>query len=425
LEMEKIMNKMRRLPYFLCAAVLLGTSLYAVGDEMEENDIQVLREWINTKRQVTVKELGGALSISGEVRTEFQRTREKRNGIEQRGTRGDCLLPNQAYDVEVNLMMDYRQDRTWSSIKLEFDNDASIFGGTLNRIKLERAYFGARVVAADTYTIDLEVGRRRTGTILDSKLEFDSFFDGIFLKYDQHLEQVGDAYAHVGVFLVDERHNHYAYLGEFGVLNAGNTGFYSKYSLIDWNTKYYNKSFINDRFKFLISQLIVGYRFQPTKWSKAAILYAAGLYNHAARKLAITRHRKANFGAYIGFILGELKKRNDWSIEANYQVLAAQCVPDFDVAGIGIGNACRSGFYFTRQRVINPVTGLEREKDVPTTTATAGGNVNYRGFAISLDYLLTNNLDIQQTWQQSVTLWDSIGPFRRYNQYELELIYAF
>ncbi|HSW86806.1 MAG TPA: hypothetical protein VLG49_04825 [Rhabdochlamydiaceae bacterium] len=413
------MNKMPRLLY-LCAAFLLGSSLFAAEAEMDENDIQVLREWINTKRQVTVKELGGALSISGEVRTEFQRSREKRNGKEQRGTRSNCQLPNQAFDVEVNLMVDYRQDRTWAAVKWEFDNDAGAISGTFNRLKLERAYFGLRAIAADTCTVDVEIGRRRIGTILDSKLEFDSFFDGIFLKYDQHLEMIGDAYVHVGVFLVDEHHNHYAYLGEIGVLNAGNTGFYSKYSLIDWDTKHYRKSFKEDRFEFLVSQLIVGYRFQPSRWTKGAIVYLAGLYNHAARKLPITGHRRANFGGYLGFTLGELKKRNDWSLDANYQVLAAQCVPDFDVSGVGLGNACKSGFYFNRVKQANG-----KEKDEATDRRTAGGNVNFRGYAISLDYLLTNNLDIQQSWQQAITLWDTIGPFRRFHQYELELIYAF
>ncbi|MGE5196191.1 MAG: hypothetical protein ACM3JI_02545, partial [Anaerolineae bacterium] len=33
------------------------------GDEFDDRDLQALREWINTKRQVTVKEKGGALAI--------------------------------------------------------------------------------------------------------------------------------------------------------------------------------------------------------------------------------------------------------------------------------------------------------------------------------------------------------------------------
>ena len=413
------MNNTRRLIY-LCIAFLMSSTLFA-DDEVNENDLQVLREWINTKRQVTVKELGGALSISGEVRSEFQRSRETREGKNQRGINSRCQLPNQAFDVEVNVMLDYRQDRSWASIKLEFDNDAGVFNGTLNKLKLERAYFGIRAVDEATYNIDVEVGRRRIATMLDSKLQFDSFFDGIFVKYDQELEKVGNVYGHAGVFLIDEKSNHYGYLAEVGILNAGNTGFYAKYSLIDWDTKYYKNQIKDLKYKFLISQGILGYRFQPTKWSKAAIAYLGALVNHAARKLEVTNNLRSNYGAYIGFILGELKKKNDWALEANYQILGAQCVPDFDVLGIGLGNACRSNFYSTKS--LDPVT--RKEIDVLSTKENAGGNVNYRGFVISLDYLLTNNLDIQQSWQQSITLFKSIGPFRRYNQYEIELIYAF
>lgn len=423
---ERIMNNNKRRVLCLCTALLMGASLYAADDEVNENDIQVLREWINTKRQVTVKELGGALSISGEVRTEFQRTREWRDGVSQRGIHGRCNLPKQAFDVEVNLMLDYRQDRTWAAIKLEFDNDAGVINGSFHKIKLERAYFGIRAVDEETYTIDVEFGRRRIGTILDSKLQFDSFFDGIFLRYDQELEKIGDVYGHVGTFVINEKQNHYGYLGEFGIQNAYNTGFYSKYSLIDWDTKKYkDKNHVLQRkFKFCVSQLIVGYRFQPATWGKAAIVYLAGLHNHAARKRSLTKNRRANNGGYIGFTLGELKKKNDWAVDANYQVLGAQAVPDFDVAGIGLGNACKTSFNNPRVTLLNP-TQEELEKINHRERRRIGGNVNYRGFAVSLDYLLTNNLNIQQSWQQSISLFHHMGHFRHYNQYELELIYAF
>jgi hypothetical protein len=96
-------------------------------------------------------------------------------------------------------------------------------------------------------------------------------------------------------------------------------------------------------------------------------------------------------------------------------VLAAQAVPDFDEAGVGIGNASGSGFYTTN---LNG-TGI------PTTRKTAGGQGNWRGFNITLEYLLTNNLVLFQSWNQSITLDTSIGPFRHYKQYEVEFNYAF
>ena len=111
------MQFLRRWSTVSASLLLLTSHLYAdtvdSGEGIEDRDIQALREWVNTKRQVTVKEKGGALSISGEVRSEFQHTFEKINGVSQRRR---PFLPSDAFDVEVNLMMDYRTDTTWASV---------------------------------------------------------------------------------------------------------------------------------------------------------------------------------------------------------------------------------------------------------------------------------------------------------------------
>lgn len=404
----------------LLIASTLSASTIEDSDDIDQKDINALREWINYKRQVTVKELGGALSLAGEVRTELQSTAETVNGVRQRGHGAPPLndgkpFPTNGFDVEVNIMLDYRTEKSWSAIKLEFDNEAGIFSGTLNRIKLEKAYWGVRLVDTDQITFDIELGRRRLSTIVDSKLEFNSFFDGAWFKYDESFASIGDFYLHAGAFLINENNNQFGYVGEIGMMNVGGTGFYTKYSLIDWDTKDFSKQIKKERFDFVVSQLLFGYRWFPTYLQKIVILYAAGLYNHAAHKLAISDHKKANWGAYVGVSIGELKKKGDWAIDINYQVLAAQCVPDFDVQGIGLGNAANTGFY---------TVGSKGEGGA-NTRKTAGGNVNYRGFQVTFDWLLTNQLDLQQSWQQSITLDDSIGPFRRYKQYEMEFIYGF
>jgi len=406
--------------FYVCAACSFTSYLHAStiddSDDIDQKDVNAVREWINTKRQVTVRELGGALSISGEVRTEFQSTAEVLNGVKQRGTGGaDPSLPTNAFDIEVNLMLDYRTERSWGSIKLEFDNDAGIISGTTNKLKLERAYWGVRAVDGDTYSFDIEAGRRRMSSIVDSKIEFNNFFDGLWFKYDQGYDSIGDLYLHAGVFVINENKNHFGYLGELGILNVGGTGLYTKYSLTDWNTKDQHNKVENQRYDFLVSQLLLGYKFLPARLQKIIQVYLAGLWNSNAHKLKITHHKRANWGGYVGVSIGELKKQGDWAFDINYQVLAAQCVPDFDVQGIGLGNANNSGFYTTNVR----------GGGVPTTRKNAGGNVNYRGFQMTLDYLLTNQLNMQQSWQQAITLDDAIGPFHRYKQYEIEFIYGF
>jgi hypothetical protein len=425
--------------FAILATFLFASSAIAdIADtrsDVDETDIQALREWIYSKRQVTVGEKGGALSISGEVRVEFQTNNETKNGVKQRGGGAPLLgadgdiLPAQMYDIEVNLMFDYRTDRTWASVKLEFDNDAGLFGGSFNKLKLERAFLGVRILEKETYTSDIIMGRNRMGSFFDSKVEFGTFFDGILFRYDQSNDKIGDYYLHAGVFLIDDRRNHYGYVGEIGILNIANTGFYWKYSCIDWDTKHYpshhkidvNGKLVevgqadNARFDFVVSQMILGYKFVPKWLKKTTLFYAAALVNSEAKKRPITNNTKANWAGYVGFSMGELRKKNDWAFDANYQAVQAQAIPEFDNNGIGIGNSDGSGFYVTRVG----------KTPLLNTVKTAGGNVNYRGFVLTLEYLLTNNINLFQQWQQSVTLNDHIGPFRRFKQYEIEFIYLF
>jgi hypothetical protein len=412
-------------PRYILALTSLAllTSLHAV--DLSDQEIEALRDWINTKRLVTVKELGGQLSISGDVHAELQSATEVKNGQTQRGP--GTGTPTNSYDVEFNVNIDYRTENTWSSARIRFDNDAGttneFFGsGTNNKIKVDRAYFGYRVIDQDRHTMEVELGRRpNIFVVFDSKMQFFSNFDGVNFKDSYALENVGDLYYQVGAFLVSEKKNQAAYVGEIGLQNIAGTGFYTKYSLVDWDTKDLEK--IPQQFHFIISQLILGYKFLPVILDKIVIVYTGGLYNHRARPLEVSANKKANFGGYLGFTVGQLKMAGDWSLEANYQVLAAQCVPDFDVSGVGLGNNAGNGFYFQKTETVEKC-GC-KNKPTPSTRKNAEGNVNFRGFKINLQYLLTNNLNILQEWQQSITLDKEIGPFRRFKQYEIDFVYLF
>ena len=383
------------------------------GGESQDVDIQALREWMNTKRQVTVREIGGNLSISGQVKTNFRAAGETIDGVSQRGS--GTPFPSRGYDISANLQMDYRSDATWSSFKIEFNNDAGIINGTNNRIKLSRAYFGARVFQGDSSYLDFEVGRRKIGNIFDSKLQFNSTFDGILGRYDYSFDRVGDFYMRLGTFVINERKDQYGYVGEVGMMNVMSSGFYAKTSLIDWDTRNLHDDGAQQTYNFLVSQWTLGYKFFPARLKKQVTLYSAALYNYKARRLALTDNKKANWGGYAGFYIGELKRKGDWAIDVNYQVLAAQCVPDFDMAGIGLGNVKNTGLYTSK------ING----SGTPNTRETAGGNGNFHGLAVTIDYLLSNNLNVQQQWRYSKTLDYDIGPSRRFKQYEIEFVYGF
>lgn len=396
--------------------------------DTESKDMDALRRWLRDKRLVSVKEIGGDLSISGEVRTEFQAINEVLQGIQQRenpdlGPNSD--KPAYAWDVEVNLLIDYRTDRTWAAIKLEYDNDMGQRSGTVDHIKLEKAYLGGRIVSGDTFTVDAEIGRRYLFNVFESKVEFSALFDGVLLRFNKAFENLGDYYFNTGAFLINDVTNSYGLVGEMGALRIANLGLNMKYSLIDWfrpggenapGQTASEAALSQLRFKFLVSQLLVYYQAYPQWLGKKLLkVYGAGLTNHLAHGVEQTGGDMQNWGWYAGITIGVAKKAGDWAVDANYQWVQAQAVPDYDVLGLGRGNTAKVGLYTNN---INGSGG-------PTTRKTAGGNCNYKGFELEGLYALTNNLVVQQTFRYSTTLAKKIGGSHRYKQYEMEFIYAF
>ncbi len=430
---------MSRLFLFLLISPLFAQDLAQTADvqyeektDPDSKDMDALRRWLQDKRLVTMREIGGDLSLSGEVRTEFQATNEKRDNIQQRGNHGLNLKPMYAWDVEVNLMLDYRSDRTWAAIKLEFDNDMGQRSGTINRIKLEKAYLGGRIVPGDTFTFDAEIGRRFLFNVYDSKLEFSSIYDGLLFRFSKAFIDIGDTYTNLGAFLVNDRTNHYGFIAEIGALRIANIGLNMKYSVIDWyrpgsetekgNTNAENQ-LANLRYRFLVSQFLTSYQFYPEWIGKKLIkFYAAGLINHLALSNPLAEagvegqaFGKQNWGWYAGVSIGLVKKKYDWAVDANFQWLQLQAIPDFDVNGIGRGNARGTGVYTT----------FADGSAGPSTKATAAGNTNYYGFELEGLYAFTDNLTLQQDFKWSWTLDKDIGPNIIYKQAEIEFIYAF
>ncbi len=448
---------MKKLTRFLAGALLLSSPLFAQSpksDELTEeklqkysllaqkqiaqgdvqfdekkspdaDDMEALRRWIRDKRMVTLKEIGGDLSLSGEVRVEFQDTSEVKDGIRQRGSGSAAFdfngkeieKPQYAWDVEVNVMIDYRTDRTWAAIKLEFDNDMGQRSGTVNKIRLEKGYLGGRIVPGDTLTIDAEIGRRYLFNVFDSRVEFSSLFDGVLFRFNKAWPSIGDFYVNPGALLVDDKVNHYAYFAEIGALRIANVGLNLKYSIIDWYKPYANE-LNNLRYKYLVSQFLTIYQFYPEWIGKRLVkFYGAGLCNHLASGISLTHGKRQNWAWYAGIAIGLVKKQYDWAIDANYQWVQAQAIPEFDVSGIGRGNAGGFGLY-TNNADGNPSSGA-------TNNVTAVGSTNYKGFEIEALYAFTDNLTVLQNFKYSTTLNKSIGPNFHYKQYELEFIYAF
>lgn len=413
-------------------ALSLGISFSAVAapdveyvNKQNENDMDALRRWLNDKRLITVKELGGDLSLSGDVRAELQATNEKKNGVQQRGGGGATGAPMYAWDIDASLMLDYRTDYTWASLKLRFDNDMGVKTGTLNRIKLQKAYLGGRLVAGDTFTFDGEIGRRGLSNTYDSKIEFGALYDGILMRFNKAFPSIGDFYFNTGPFMISDKTNHYGYVGEMGLLRIANVGVNAKYSVIDWKKRFANPE-KDLRYNFVVQQFLVSYQFNPDWIGKRLIkFYGAALTNLIADDLVLTRSStdgtlvnfgKQNWGWYTGVSIGTLKKAGDWAVDANFQWAQAQVVPDYDFMGIGRGNTAGVGLY--TEEIANTST-------IPTTAQTAVGPCNYYGFEIDCLYAFTDNLSVEENYKWSRTLNQSLGPDLKYQQFEVEFIYAY
>jgi hypothetical protein len=390
-------------------------ALKATGNFTDE-EIKELKEWVKAKRQtVGMKSLGGELIFSGEVHAGMTSTNEVVDGIRQRGV-GSAFpdIGSRLYNIEVDLLMNYKTDITWATAKIKFNDKAGTISGTVDKLALDRAFVGVRFLEGETYMMALEAGRRRLNYTFDSKIEFRAYMDGLLYKYEQSIESVADLYFYGGPFVVDYTVDHYAYIFELGALNVGNTGIYLKYSWIDWDTKHYSNPLKNLAFGFMNSQLTLGYKVVPPWLGKVLTIYSAALLNTAAKRLPITNYKKDNFAWYIGFSMGEARKQGDWSIDIDYQYVEPQAVPDYDAAGIGRGNAAGIGFY-----------SVDSKYKIPTTAETAVGNGNFKGFEITYLYLFTSNLTLKQTYLMSIRQDKSIGPIFRYKQYGLELVYLF
>jgi len=209
------------------------------------------------------------------------------------------------------------------------------------------------------------------------------------------------------------------------MLRIANIGLNAKYSLIDWR-KHFSNLQKTLRYDFLVQQFLISYQFTPAALGKRLVkFYAAGLSNLIASNLVLPQtyaidspnlnFGKQNWGGYVGVSIGQVRKKGDWAVETNWQIVQAQTVPSDDFAGIGRGNIAGAGLY----TINNDGSGS------PTIVSNATGPCNYYGFEIDALYAFTNNLTIEENFRWSNTLNTGIGPNLKLRQFEVEFIYAF
>jgi hypothetical protein len=457
----KTENSMRLCKLILLFIVAIGFcshNLYAdehdgesrFDQDLDENDFQAVRNFVQAKRAVSLKDKISNIEISGEVHAEWTYLTEKIRGRNVRGDKGVYIfreledvndeiyepgevlpLSHNDFDVEFDLKIKYTQEDAWAATHLRFDESAGVDdngidcsldpqgyhgSGSCDNICLKQAYIGYNIYKCDDSRFYVEVGRRgNLSKVFYSEIEFLSRLDGIFLRYQGQWKNKTDWYVQGAAFIVDERVNHFAWVTEAGLVNICDSGFDITYSFIDWRKNGRNRCFAQNPigFKFLNSQITLSYNFKSEiLWNQEIWLTGGFLYNHNPARYTFINGRKKhignqNKGWWVGVNIGDLEdgdigREGDWSVNAIYAVVEAQCVPDNDVNIIGIGNALHQSF-----------------------TGDGRGNTNWKGWQINGVYALTNNITLLALFDYSSAYDKKISGSHTFSKFKMEAIYAF
>jgi hypothetical protein len=477
------MKLVKYLMPILMAAGFTSATIFAQQQEtsferqLNENDDQSLREFVQSKDNIDIKKKSKNLDISGDIRFEWRTIREKGVALyaddsskfyeDYRSLRGGSHvdakglpISHNDFDVEFNFKLKYSFGRSWAQAHLQFDNPAGLRGrndcsgkfpiynkhgsevikslprnmqccgkgsGESNLINLKRAYIGYNVYADGKHRFDMEIGRRKLDDVFDSEIQFSSRFDGVLLKFASAIDEVMDWYWEGAAFVVDERVNHFGYVTEIGILNLFDTGLDLRYSFIDWKKTGINRCHVHNPLgtQFTNSQISFAYTIEPEIYCKRIPVefYGGFLINHAAKAKAITHHKKKNLAAYGGVYIGQVHKEGDWALDIEYIYVQAQAVSDFDVGSIGRGNLVNDDFADYIE-----ISHLPSTSDYSSQNGyyyPARGNANFKGWRFEFLYAITDNFSIDTIYEFSRAEDSRIGGRHSYSDFELEAIYAF
>jgi hypothetical protein len=446
------------------------SSLFAdqesLTDQNEDKDYESIRQYIEAKRDIAIRQKGGQLHIGGNVRVQYSRVHQVLDGIrvEGQGKGGDRRpgepnIPQNYGDIEAALSFRYINNKSDADLLFKFSNHAGLdttnysdasrpsekdsrlsyknYQPTGNKISLARAVIGYELWDKEGHKIAGQVGRQRLYDLFDSRVMFVSRFDGIALKYSSLFDKLGKAHLTWGCFIVADRTSHYAHAIEGGLSQVLGTPFSVKLAVIDWarngkhsdgsqnsgnemaiNNAGANYYYLNKLTNYTVSQALVTYDV-PRDWTMCGNglkLYAAYLKNHKARGLKEAysgrdKDNKNDQAWYAGLTLGRIQLPGDYAFDACYQYVGAQAVPEMDSHG-GRGNL--TGIW----GVIDPSQGYTNYKGVRAQLAyalTADMLVNLKG-------VITKAADAKMDAS-------SIGSSRRarndWQALEVELAYAF
>lgn len=404
------MNLMKKL--WLAIAVTTSMSVLAQVDSdssvSADREMESTQKFIEAKREVSLRNKLVDFTLGGDLRLRYQHFKESVGGLDQRSEE-----PSNVYEAEFNLLVDYAADKSWASVLMRFKNNLgmSFLNGTIDNIEMKKALVGYTFYEKDNSKIGIRAGRDSGYNMFDSRVQFAGNYDGVWLRYDDSFEEVGDFYVDFGPFVVDSEADHYAWIGETGLKDIGDTGAFLKYSFINWSKKGgtlepgLNGAIVanSNYWKFQNHQMLVGYVLNPEVVGAVVKTYAAYGLNTKADVHALTSGSKANRFWYAGVTAGDILQAG-WAVDVCYQSVGAQAIPDTDISGISNGNAAGNIFY---------------------DGTNALGRGNYKGWAVKSGYAITQNTVLGLEYEISRAKNTNIGGQHKYSHAEAHVIYAF
>ncbi len=387
----------------------------------------------------------GELAITAEVKAKWK-TQYKRN--DGHGTRGvhavvpvsvpTALIlttegapmknaPSNKYTSEANVYLDYETCRNWVEVKFQFKNDLGIESGTNNKIALQKGWIGYDFFDDEWGDFDAEIGRKPASEIFDSRLQFDSVFDGALITWRRRWQATGEFFIHGGPMLMDAKTTQIAVLMEGGLEEAFDTGGYAKVSLAWWKhagADRYNV-YNSPKYRYINPQILLGYDFKRETIGIPLKVYGSFIYNCAAEANVSSAGKKRPVAWYAAIQFGKLKKCGDMFFDICYQSVGAQSIPSFDNAGIGRGNSTSWGDLPVIADPTDPAN-FTNPQDVLTLPADqVQGNANYQGIEVRFYYNVTDQLIFKATGDFSQQKTRAVGGGNTNRTGELQLIYQF
>lgn len=405
-------------------------------DTVNQKDLWAVREWLRSKR-VAFNNKTGDFSIAGDVKTTWRNAHEHLGSVNIiNGPSSASGWPNNMYTVDFRLYFDYKADKTWASVKLDFDEAAGLFGGQANNLALVRANMGYHLYDDCNMRFDVMVGRQRAYEIYDSQLQFNSTLDGFTGLFSMGLEGLADISIRGGGYIFNAVLSQPIWAIQAGLYDILDTGFYTEYAFTNWSKHTNGVNLTNniipapapiragsDRWAYRLNQFILGYMFNPEVFGREVKLFGGFLWNALARARAMQRlsnglvDSSQNLGGWVALQIGSVQKAGDWALQAQWQVAQPYSVPDWDMAGMGRGNGIDSTLFG-----VNQFTKVGRLGGLPVQ---GNGNAGYNGWELDGLYSVTNELVLEFRLQRALGSNGSIGFSSNYTNFRLAAIYGF